>query len=381
MGLGRFDELLELAYDGALGVADWSAICRAIGEVLPGSAVQMQMHDDQNPRNLGLVHWGLDPTKDQAYLSRYGRSNPWLGATQERAVGVMWHTDELCHRDTFMASEFWNEWLRPQGKFAAGSGIVLMREAQRMGLIVVNYDHMSDAPRRETEALLRQLGPHLRRAFDLWRRTMVDRWQSSQYEACLALQPGALCIVDGEGRLQFANRMAQDILQRHDGLMVSFDGRFEAFDRGCNERLRAALAAPRQSRGATSSIAMAKVGHEAVGGARYVVTPMPVSSHAESSGFGTFSFHDDAPVLLAIHDTDAGLDVAPEQLAEVFDFTRTEAELANALLEGLTISRIAERRNGTRNTIRNQLSSMMRKTGTVRQSQLVGALTRLAVAC
>jgi DNA-binding CsgD family transcriptional regulator len=60
----------------------------------------------------------------------------------------------------------------------------------------------------------------------------------------------------------------------------------------------------------------------------------------------------------------------------MFGLTRSEALLANALVNGRTLQQIAVAHNVSLNTIRTQLKSVLIKTGTNRQSELVALLLR-----
>ncbi|OIQ78900.1 hypothetical protein GALL_393900 [mine drainage metagenome] len=67
-----------------------------------------------------------------------------------------------------------------------------------------------------------------------------------------------------------------------------------------------------------------------------------------------------------------------DTLWRVFGLSSKEADLAVALLSGDTIGDVAVRRKTSKETLRNQLSAVMRKTATTRQQDLVAVLTRLA---
>ena len=62
------------------------------------------------------------------------------------------------------------------------------------------------------------------------------------------------------------------------------------------------------------------------------------------------------------------------RVAEIFDLTPREAELAIALVSGQTVSESAAARNLSVTTVRTQLAHLFRKTGTSRQCELVSVL-------
>ena len=86
-------------------------------------------------------------------------------------------------------------------------------------------------------------------------------------------------------------------------------------------------------------------------------------------------------VVLVVH---GSLEIAAlpmDLLWRAFSLTESEARLAEALLAGATLADFAKEREVSKQTLRNQLVGVMRKTGTRRQSELVSLLTRLALTC
>ena len=75
------------------------------------------------------------------------------------------------------------------------------------------------------------------------------------------------------------------------------------------------------------------------------------------------------------------LDMRPEHLSEhshLFDLSPRETEIASALLEGHSIESMAATLGVSRNTARNHVQALFRKTQTNRQSDLIRLLDRLA---
>ena len=68
-----------------------------------------------------------------------------------------------------------------------------------------------------------------------------------------------------------------------------------------------------------------------------------------------------------------------ETLRQLFGLTCAEVHVATELMCGATLEEIAERRGVSAGTVRAQMKSVLAKTETTRQADLVGLLTRLAV--
>jgi DNA-binding CsgD family transcriptional regulator len=70
-------------------------------------------------------------------------------------------------------------------------------------------------------------------------------------------------------------------------------------------------------------------------------------------------------------------DVLLSSLRELFKLSSSEAEIAVALGGGADINEVARERGVKRNTLRSQLASIMERTGTHRQAELVALIARI----
>ena len=86
-----------------------------------------------------------------------------------------------------------------------------------------------------------------------------------------------------------------------------------------------------------------------------------------------------ARMALVIQDTNEPLKISHRALWSAFKLTNAEAELASLLLEGCSVGECAQRQNLAKQTLRNHLASIMKKTHTNRQPELIALLTRLSL--
>jgi DNA-binding CsgD family transcriptional regulator len=82
-------------------------------------------------------------------------------------------------------------------------------------------------------------------------------------------------------------------------------------------------------------------------------------------------------VLLQVADPSARANPQRALLVEAFGLTPAEADLATDLLAGLSVREIAAASERSVATVRTHLASLLAKTGTARQSELVRLLMRL----
>ena len=162
-------------------------------------------------------------------------------------------------------------------------------------------------------------------------------------------------IIDAGRRILLANAAAGRMLARRGG---PFAGKTElqSADAEINRRLNKAVLAAIAGSG-DAFVVPGRDGHIA---ARVIVSAMP--------DHGAAFVMVEAPA----HDGDfAG------RLVKLYGLSPAEIALAEALLRGETLEIFATARGVRMTTARSQLSSLLRKTDTERQSQLIASLARL----
>ena len=87
----------------------------------------------------------------------------------------------------------------------------------------------------------------------------------------------------------------------------------------------------------------------------------------------------ESQVLIIAHGPQFDGGARRSRLSSLFRLSSAELDLATGLLEGRTLSEIAVRRGVAVNTLRVQLRSVLKKTGTSRQAELVALLARLPI--
>ncbi|MGR3540072.1 MAG: helix-turn-helix transcriptional regulator [Hasllibacter sp.] len=375
------DRLIDTIYRCALERADWSNVCDLVVEVLPEMGCVLHLHDEHDSRNVGVSQAGYDAAAVMPYIAEWARRNPYIPHIERLTPGVLAHARDLVPTDEYLRTPFWNEWMRPQGDFAGGSAVVLSRDNGRYATIALNYPHRSPAREAEADAMLMRIAPHLQRAFSMWRRATADHERLTVVESCLGAIPTPVAIVDAHRRVRFASDALETILRRMDGLALCARHELRALDKGADETLGRAIAQIADRPRMLPPLVMVPKtrGRSDEPRRHYVVSAFPLPQDREDLGFGGFSFFDGTLVALMVHDPDAAPRIDPRRFGDAFGLTPSESMLAAAMLDGATVADYAKARSVSRYTVRNQLSSIMRKTGTARQTDLVALLTRIAI--
>jgi DNA-binding CsgD family transcriptional regulator len=172
----------------------------------------------------------------------------------------------------------------------------------------------------------------------------------------------AVLVTDREGRCSFLNACAIELLAAADGVRMVGGEILGAEYPGDAHTLRSALQ---------------KTCDEGGGGAIMInrsAHPQPllgvVAPFEDRSGGGPRA-------MLMLRRGGIRADVVAQHLRSLFRLSPAEAEIGVALATGAELSDIAAGRNVTVNTLRSQIASIMGKTGTRRQAELVALVCRL----
>lgn len=168
-------------------------------------------------------------------------------------------------------------------------------------------------------------------------------------------------LVDDTGRILNANRVAQEVLGRDDGLCLS-GGRLLAAYSQDHLSLGRSIAAATAAIGASGALSCARPS----GRRPLSVVVKPLRRHGQP----------ERPGLAAVFVTDPEQEVAAqaEDFAGLYGLTPAEARLASRLVRGMSPAQAASALGLTVNTVRTHLKRIFSKTETRRQSDLVRLL-------
>ena len=172
-------------------------------------------------------------------------------------------------------------------------------------------------------------------------------------------------VVSPDGAVVLDNAEAERIVDAGDGLNMSPQGRLRPSDHGHRAELREAIAKAAYTAQAQDSRAESLMTLPRPSGADpYLVEVSPIcdKDEIESDFRGALVF------VIDPNKTDV---VSTERMQTLYSLTKSESEVCKLLAEGSATDDIAEARNLTRETVRNYIKQVLRKTGTKNRSQLV----------
>lgn len=353
---------------------DYDALLRLIGEIYDAGAdsarwpqALQQISDAFGAQEAALgmvspvaVPWLIAPRSDPDYLRSYGeyyhsRNLFWRNMSR-LPVGTGAYDTMVMPRSELQASEFYNEWSKPQGYLSVLGATLFLEEGWRTEFVVPGRNEFE----AEHLRLYNILAPHLARAVQLNQR--LGRAEIAHVRTAAALdrlEQGVL-VADGKARVIFANRAAETLFATG-GLRLR-DGAVHAQVVADTAALHGVIAA--------CADADQIEGGGYVSAARAEGRPLSLLVIALRTSIEWLPQEQPVAVIF-ITDPDRGAVPDTVQLQRQFGLTPAESRFVLEILKGDGIAAAAERLGILPGTARTHLHRVLAKTGTRRQADLV----------
>ena len=362
----RIDGVVGRVYGAALDAGRWPGVLLEIADLTGSIGTNLILQDKRRPQRTRVVGARLDQGAIDLFLSRYieAPDNLWTATTLKLAPGVV-RMSELVPPDEFTRTAFYDEVERPQ-RILHHICAVLENDVSRCDRVGVFRTREAGAGEAEHVRFMTVVAPHVRRAVSVAERLDEARLGAAvALDAVASLSHGVFAL-DAMGRVLLANGAAEAILAADDGLL-------------CEDGMLGTLL-PSENASLLAAIGSAIAGR---GGGRLRVTRRSAALPylvlvAPTGGDVAWSLAEPPAALVFITELAPNCATAAELAAALFDLTPAEARLAAEVVAGRGMPAAARRLGVGLPTVRTQLASIFRKTGTRSQPALVALLTRLA---
>jgi DNA-binding CsgD family transcriptional regulator/PAS domain-containing protein len=360
------EALVFSLYDAALDPRQWGPIATQLARVLKAGSAAIQV------RTAAQVHIlsrsaNFSDGDAEAYRSYYHARDVLVPRAAARGMNQVQTSAELIPESEWTETEIYKDYFTPLGIHHIVGGMMTLPQ-NAVGVFSVHRDRRSKPFSAEDKANLTRLMPHVRNAIRIQQSLQTSSLEHAAARTFLERSTTALLVVDRAGRLLLASPKGEELLERSLALTV-IAGRVVAAQMSAQHRLLGLIEA---------AVDTAAGRGEAAGGTLAIpvehqpplaVTVSPLRPQRDGIGLP------EPAALILVRDPAERVDIT--QLAfELFGLTRSEALLANGLANGLTIHEVALAHGVTLNTIRTQLKSVLTKTATSRQTELVSLLFR-----
>ena len=368
----RMTGLVDRIYDAAVDLDLWPGVLEEVANLVGAAGAALIVQHQESGEGDG-VFVGVDPSVKALYFGDYKQRNAIRARNSPdrlRNYTPRVVTDrDIMPKVDFLGTEYYNEFLRRYDIYSVMMLGLEVRDLSVATLNVIRPAHRAefDEPEIRLGAVLQ---PHLIRAFRLARKLGEGARASDGWEAFLDRSAYGVLVLSAAGSIRHANRAAEAILARRDGLEI-VRGRLTSSTPETTRLLQDLISAA-----ASSDPAVRRGGSVAL--QRPSLAPPLLATVSPVRSDSLALFNGGPSVLVCVSDPDARLGLPDDLLRQAFGLTRAEAKVALQLLEGKDLKQAAADLGLSFFTVRAHLVRIFEKTRTSRQAELVGLLTRVS---
>ena len=201
------DDLLvtiEKIYEAATDTSRWPAVLQTIADAFGAQDASLSAVSPV------AVPWLVAPRTDPSFLQSYGQHYHPLNLFWDRMtrvpVGTAVTDRMVLRQETLRASQFFNEWSRPQNYLSVMGATLLVEDQWRFEFVVPGKNAFGP----EHMKLYDAIAPHLKRAMQLTYRLQSAEIDRAYSFGALDSLDRAMLMVDAKARVLFANQAARN---------------------------------------------------------------------------------------------------------------------------------------------------------------------------
>ncbi|MES3025522.1 MAG: helix-turn-helix transcriptional regulator [Pseudomonadota bacterium] len=357
-------DLIGSLYDAVLDAQRWAGLCGQIARAFGASSSAVLVQ----PTDGGAQFLDRTPNFEDSivapYEAYYWKRDVWAAKAQELGMSQVHSSADMISDREFERTEYYADWCRQANVFYV-IGSVFQVAPSKLGVLgihrVRSLGHYDSAEKACVSAFV----PHLKRALELRHRLAAAGMRERFSIAALEGARIAAFVVDASSTLLHANPYAASLLgggsplRMRAGCLVPTEARCaRTFER----LVRAAvLIAAGRTSPSGQSMCLARPGRLPL---TLTVAPLMPSHDGSAST---------AAAIVLVRDPET-VTASMLTLQQLFDFTPSEAAVAQALARGSSLAEIAESHRVTLNTVKTHVQRVFAKTSTKRQGQLIALI-------
>jgi len=292
-------------------------------------------------------------------------------------VGSAYYDYKYFSESEMQKSEYYSFLTRNGGKYAMGA--TLGRRGRANGgtgtqQCAIHFSDKLGHPDKATVDVFKRLVPHMMQANQIDLQISKSRAIERGVLAMLHRMPNAVIGLDADAKVCFINQKADDILTADDGIKVA-DGRLVMKANSSQRSFATCLRHIFTDDALLAAHDPALVMIERPSGKRPIVLSLsPLGAQDaeyERMGSGQVRY------LAILSEPDCSVPVSEAELAKIFAFTKSEAKLAFALCNGMSLQHYCKVAGIAYQTARFHLKGVFAKAGVQRQADLIRLITSL----
>jgi len=361
-------------YAAIMDEASMQGVVETIHGARPGMAVILFGQDGRGLVGNFLINRGLGKDAERSYMTGLELDDPYVIRQWAHPVGRVYGDEDM--KAASRESSLYNEVLRSGGAFDGVVGAVVHRDISHQQVLEIRFDGDDAGMRLNARRILDVVVPHIIRAMTMVRSRNRHPLEGVVGDALLEFVPAGAFSLDANCKVRSRNQLGEAFLRRMDVVLMGADGVLHARDAVIDDSIKAfASGAGVEFRSGRRNL----LSCPKIGGGRVFLSLHAVPPPEITKGIGSAALGDGWRSILILDDVGMPLRVEADVLWKTLGLTPAESDLAQSLLGGGTVGECAATKQASKQSMRNLLLSIMRKTDTHKQTQLVSLLTRLAI--
>lgn len=365
-GRATYERLVSLFYLAVTEPASWTDALKIISEGIQASRSAVVVHGLTLAPAMTIGSWGV-PTQTtlRHYEDYYAARNVWLlRGGHLLKPGAVLTGEEMCSEAEFLASEYYNDFLRPLDvRYSVRA--VLTSAPEPLSYLSAGRPHDARPFAETQKRKLRALIPHLVQAIRIQER--LETLQARRRAASGALErlPLGVYFLDAGGRVVEMNSAGRKIVEARDGLIIDH-GTLRAIDTRAEVQLQRMIFGA----GASESGRLLQQGG-AFSLPRADGRQSLSAMVAPTGATGLFPASRLASVVVLVEEPVRRVSAPFDLFTGSYGLSPAEASLTARLVGGMSVTQAAVAAGIRPSTARSHLKKIFVKTGARRQSDLV----------
>jgi DNA-binding CsgD family transcriptional regulator len=361
----QLSSLIGDIYDAALDPSRWTSALEKTCAYVQGACSGLIVQDPIIDSGQFHFSWGVDPDYERLYVEKYVRLNQAVMLLVSFGkTGEVHSTETLMPYEEYLASQFHNEWAKPQ-EYCDFVGAILDKAPTSIANISVIRHERHGRADDDARQRMTLLVPHFRRAVAIGKIVDLHKVEAAAMADTLDGLAAAMFLVDVGGRIVHANAAGSALLEKG-SLIRNAGGKFATSDGNADRALYDIFAIVENGDRALGSKGVA-VPLSSRDDERYVAHVLPLTSGARRKAGVAYS------AVAAVFVRKAALDLPHplEAIANAFKLTPAEMRVLMMIVQHGGVPEVASVLGISETTVKTHLQRIFAKTKTSRQADLV----------
>lgn len=350
-------------YEASYRPEHWDVALTRLCQLLNAQSGGIYVEDHAARSRYMLANHGLPKLAGATYRLGLGKYDPIYQIQAARPVAEA--AQVARHMDQKRENPLYYRLMMKPHDVGYVAAISLFNDAEWHAGIGIHRSFQAEPFSDKELQLLNVLAPHFQRALRIQKALHQAKHRAASLQSVLSELMQGVLVLNRHNRITYRNAVSARILARHPALSLDGD-RLRTHYRQDAAQLWATVSSLRQ--GDTRQQAVGLYHPDRTHPLVLMATLRDDASEALTEIYG------DGEIVLYLSDPGSPFLASDEDLASLFNFTRAEAGIAIALVNGLSVEAIAARNQVGQGTVRSQLKSIFGKLGVSKQQDVVRLL-------